>query len=165
MAKIVHRYQDKKLPPNLKIIETATGEIKTTQGSVFIRKSTGKINVEYKEFLYLNIEGLRILLSKGIKQVELGLLLTLCSNLKQNENICMQDTDEPHTTLSIAKLSGNTKQATKIKLNSLIKMGILDYSKALVKMKLKKVYRINPHIIKKGIDLDNQLATMFDDIV
>ncbi len=164
MGKVTQRYVDKKLASNLEIREKDTGKIKPTEGRVIVRKSTGKINVEYKEYLYLDLVNLRTILSKGIKQVELGLLLTLCSNLLQNENICMQDNGEPHTTLSIAELTKNTEQAAKKKLNSLVKMGLLDYSKALVKMKFKKVYRINPHIIKKGIDLDMQLATMFDDI-
>ena len=164
MTKIVQRYVDKKLPANYEIIDTTTGEIIPVDGSVILIKSEKKINASYTDFLTINLESLNIILSKGITQVQLGLLISISSNLLINENICMQDNDEPHTAISIGKIIGNTKQAAKTKLNSLIKLGLLDYSKTKVGLRYKKVYRINHCLLKKGKNLNAELQPLFDDI-
>jgi Mn-dependent DtxR family transcriptional regulator len=80
------------------------------------------------------------------------------------ENICMQDNGEPHTTSSIASLIDHSPQSTKAKLNRLIEMNLLDHSKAKYGFKEKKVFRINPHIIKKGRQLNKQLPQLFNDV-
>jgi hypothetical protein len=129
-----------------------------------VRKSTGKINVDYKEYLYLNLESLREVLSNGITQVQLALLISISTNLLQNENICMQDNGEPHSAESIGKIIGHTQQAAKTKLNKLIKLGLIDYSKTRVGIVYKKVYRINHFLLKKGINLNEKLAPLFDPI-
>lgn len=118
----------------------------------------------YNNYIMLNLECLNAILSIGIKQVELGLLISICSNLLVNENICLQDNNEPHTTSSIAKLTGHSVQATKKKLNSLKKMDLLNHSFTKYKFGQKKVYRVNPHIIRKGVHMNSILATLFNDI-
>lgn len=164
MAKLTNRYADKPLKQGHVIVDIKTGEQVPIEGKVLIRKSTGKININFQDYGYFNLEALRIILSLGIKQVELGLLVTLCSNLMQDENISLQENDEPHTTLSIAALTNQTEQAVKKKLNVLIKLGLLDYSKTMVGLKMKKVYRVNPYMIRKGKQLNGNLKSLFNDI-
>ena len=165
MENLIRRYKDTKLSKNFTVIDNTTGELAALDGNVLIRKPTGKINVNYSAFLYLNLQSLTKILSKGITQVQLGLLISISSNLLINENICMQDNDEPHTAESIGKIIGNTKQAAKIKLNSLIKLDLLSYSKTRIGLKFKKVYRINPFLLKRGIDLKDDLAELFNPIL
>jgi hypothetical protein len=164
MAKVTYRYKDKKLPKNQEIIDKTSGEVIANAGNIFRRESTGKINMDYEEYVYLELKSLRSVLSNGIKQVELGLLITLCTNLMHEENICMQDNGEPHTTSSIASLIDHSPQSTKAKLNRLIEMNLLDHSKAKYGFKEKKVFRINPHIIKKGRHLNAKLPQLFNDV-
>ena len=164
MTKIVQRYVDKKLTANYEIIEKATGEIIPVDGSIILRKSTGEINANYNNYLSLNLDSLKIILSKGITQVQLGLLISISSGLLINENICMQDNGKPHTAISIGKIIGNTKQAAKKKLNRLIKLGLLDYSKTKVGLGDKKVYRINHFLLKKGKNLNAALQPLFNPI-
>ena len=45
------------------------------------RESTGEITISSKEYVYMDTEKLKILLDKGIKQVDLALLITLSSNI------------------------------------------------------------------------------------
>lgn len=161
---LIRRYTDQKLPKDLTIIDKNTREVVALDGNVLIRRPTGKINVTYYDYLYLNLQSLTKILSKGITQVELGLLISISSNLLKNENICMQDNDEPHTAKSIGKIIGNTKHAVKTKLNSLIKLDLLSYSKTRIGLRYKKVYRINPFLLKKGIDLKDDLAELFNPI-
>ena len=164
MTKVVQVYVDKKLPSNYEIIDKATGEIIPIDGSIMLRKSTGGINASYNSFLTLNLLSLKIILSRGITQVQLGLLISISSNLLINENICMQDNGEPHTAISIGEIIGNSKQAAKTKLNSLIKLGLLNYSKTKVGLGYKKVYRINHCLLKKGKNLNAALQPLFNDI-
>jgi len=164
MAKIRPELKYNKLSPDIELTNKNTGEIHAQQGNILVSKLTGKIKVDYKEYAYIDLESLRHILSKGITQVELALLITLSSNLLQDENICMQNNGEPHTTLSIAKLINNTHQATKKKINKLIKRDLLNYSIAKVKLRSQKVYRINPHFLKKGVYLNSLLAPLFNPI-
>ncbi len=164
MEKIVKRYEDKKLQGNYEIVDKTTREFIAIDGQVVVRKSTGKINVDYNEYLYLNLESLRQVLSNGITQVQLALLISISNNLMQNENVCMQDNGEPHNAESIGKIIGHTQQAAKTKLNKLIKLGLIDYSKTKVGLAYKKVYRINPYLLKKGINLNEKLAPLFNPI-
>jgi hypothetical protein len=165
MSDVINRYVEKKLPRNLKVVDKFSGEDKAVEGSLIVRTSNGKINVPYKKYVYLNLESLNYAISNGIKQVELGLILSLCNNLMTNENICMQENGEPHNTKSIAKLIGQEVQPTRTKLKELIEKGLLNHSRTRVDLKLIKVYRINPHLIKKGLELNQQLAELFNKVI
>jgi len=164
MAKITQRYKIKKLPKNIAAVDMTSAEVVPTDGNIFTIKNSGRVNLSYYNYIMLNLECLNAILSIGIKQVELGLLISICSNLLVNENICLQDNNEPHTTSSIAKLTGHSEQATKKKLNSLKKMDLLNHSFTKYKFGQKKVYRVNPHIIRKGVHMNSILATLFNDI-
>lgn len=164
MAKIDQRYRIKKLPENIAAVDISTAEVVPTDGNIFTIKNADRINISYDNYLSLNLDCLNAILTNGVKQVELGLLISICSNLMTNENICLQDNGEPHTTSSIAKLTGHSEQATKKKLNSLEKMDLLNHSFTKYKLGKKKVYRVNPHIIKKGLHMNSILASLFNDI-
>lgn len=164
MAKITLRSKIKKLPENVAAVDTKTAEIVPTEGNIYSISDSGKMYVTYDNYLSLNLDCLTAILSKGIKQVDLGMLISICSNLIVNENICLQPNNEPHTAESVAKIIGQTEQAAKKKLNNLVKMDLLNYSHAIVGYKKRKVYRVNPHLIKKGLNMNAQLAPMFSDL-
>ena len=166
MGAVKNRYKDTKLnTTNKMLVDSETGEIVEIGNiNVMARTSTGEISINSKTFVYLDTDKLSILLANGIKQVELALLMTISSNLLLGSNICMINDDNPHTTLSIAKLIGNTEQAVKLKLNRLKHLGVLHYGIMRENKRLGKVYIVNPHIIRKGVKLKGSLATIFDDI-
>ena len=166
MGNIVSRYKDKRIyTEDSDLVLSKTGEtIDITNGTIYKRTSTGEITVNYKEYVYMDTEKIRILLGQGLSQVELALLITISNNLLIGQNICMQDDELPHTTKSFANLIGNSQQATKKKLNILISRGLLYYGKVFKEHKYGKVYVINPHIIKKGHKLNENLISLFDDI-
>ncbi|MFO0355378.1 MAG: hypothetical protein ACK50A_00375 [Sphingobacteriaceae bacterium] len=164
MAKITLRSKIKKLPENIAAVDLKTAEIMPTEGNIYTISNSDKMYVSYDNYLSLNLDCLGVVLSKGIKQVDLGMLISICSNLLTNENICLQANNEPHTAESVSRIIGQTEQAAKKKLNNLVKMDLLNYSYAIVGYKKRKVYRVNPHLMKKGLNMNAQLAPMFSDL-
>jgi hypothetical protein len=163
MKKLVHRYKDTRVPiEGREIIDMSNGEIIPVGNStLFKRTSTREITINSKEYVYIDTRNLSILLSKGIKQVDLALLFSLSNNLLINYNICLDNTGEPLNTASIAKLINNTTQSVKRKLKRLINQGLLYYG---TQNRYGKVYIINPYIIRKGRKLNGGLSELFDDI-
>ena len=162
MGTIKQRYKDTKAK---EIIDYETGEIIDLSHTGLIeRKSTNEITISSKAYVYFDTDQLFTLLDNGIKQVELALLITISSNLMIGSNICMINDSKPHTTESIAKLIGTTPQSVKLKLNSLQKIGVINYGVMKEDKRLGKVYIINPHIIRKGHKMRQSLGIMFGEI-
>ena len=69
-----------------------------------------------------------------------------------------------HKTSTIASLTGHSEQAVKLKLNRLIKAGLLHYGIIKEIKRLGKVYVMNPHFIRKGVKFSASLSELFDDI-
>ena len=166
MGSVTHRYRDSKIALNSKkIADVETGEIfEIGDANLMKRINTGEITINSKAYVYLDTDVLMYLIKQGIRQVDLALLVTLSSNLLTGCNICMQNEDEPHTTLTIGEMTGNSKQAVKIKLNRLIDLGLLHYGVLKEKKGLGKVYIVNPHLIRKGLKFKPSLAVLFEDI-
>jgi hypothetical protein len=151
---------------NTQLYNTETGlltEIKNAD--LYKRITTNEVSINYEEYVYLDTLKLKILLAKGIKPVDLALLVTLSCNLLNRYCVCMENEEEPHTTKSIAKLAGGTVQSVKTKLNRLISEGVLAYTISKSNEKWGKVYIMNPHIIRKGVILSKSICEIFDDIV
>jgi predicted transcriptional regulator len=162
MGTIKQRYKDSKAK---EIIDYETGEvIDISYTGLIERKSTDEISINSKAYVYLDTEQLFTLLANGIKQVELALLISISNNLMIGSNICMINDEKPHTTESIAKLIGTTTQSVKLKLNSLVKIGVIHHGIMKENKRLGKVYIVNPHIIRKGHKMKQSLGTVFDEI-
>ena len=170
MGTIKKEYKDKKFAANIdELVDPKTGEIfDLKEINLIIRKETGNFSINTPSYVYLDTYKLSILIKNGIKQVDLALLISLSINLhyynNAGYNICMED-DHPHTTKSIGQLINNCPQATKNKLNSLIKLGLLYYGEIKEKKSWGKVYILNPHLIRKGKFLKKYLKEIFNDIV
>ena len=166
MGKIIDVYKNKRIQlSSNEVSDINTGEIfKLSKDSINEGIKTGEIMIDYKNYFTLDMESLNILLGNKIKQVELALLISIANNLMLGFNICLDSEDNPHTTESISFLVGNTVQATKKKLNSLILSGLLFYGILPKKKRLGKVYIINPHVLKKGKKLDKNIAPLFNDV-
>jgi hypothetical protein len=121
--------------------------------------------VQSKSYLYLDVDRLKILHALRISQVELGFLMLISTNLMSYYNICRNEDDKPHTADSIGKLIGESRQNAKRKLDSLVDKNILAQVTYPDLKHLKKVYAVNPHILRKGKDLSEYLFNIFYDFV
>jgi len=166
MGEVKRRYKDKKLNTiNKMLFDSNTGELSDIGNiTVMERKDSGEIMINSKAYVYLDTNCLTSLLLKGIKEVDLALLITLSSNLLIGHNICMRNEFDPHTTATIAKQCGYTVQAVKMKLNRLLKQNVLYYGTFKDKKSMGKVYVVNPHLIRKGNKLRAILGDIFNDI-
>ena len=169
MGTIKREYIDKKFAPNIdELIDPITGEyfdLKKT--NLISREETGNFSINSSSYVYFDTYKMSILIKNGIKQVDLALIASLSSNLylynNIGYNICMEN-EHPHTTKSISLLINNSPQATKIKLNSLIELGILYHGEIKEKKSWGKVYVLNPHLVRKGKILRGYLKEIFNDI-
>lgn len=164
MGKIVNRYKDKKIRLyGNEIVDIETGEIINIGNSTLMkRSSTNQITINSKEYVYVDTQILTNLLKKGLRQVDLALLLSLSNNLLINHNICLDDYGEPLKTSTIGLLVNNTVQAVNRKLNRLIQLGLLYYGSYKHYKSSGKVYILNPHIIRKGRYLSSGLPNLFN---
>lgn len=165
MEEITRLYRKKKLDlEDLEITDKKTGEIKEfSKGSITQTFVTNQVLYNYQSFVYLNTIRLTELVN-NIKPGDLALLVTISLNLLYNYNICMLDKEKPHTTSSISKIIGNSVQATKVKLDRLVALGVLAYQKIPGRKDLGKVYIVNPLYIKLGDKHSESLPKIFGDI-
>ena len=88
------------------------------------RKPTGFCDFDYRRYAFLNTTAFKDLHSRH-KPIEMALLTVLIASIEQTFNICMQSSEQAHSTKSIAGLIGETPQSTRRKLKSLITGGVL----------------------------------------
>ena len=161
IIKIEYKYTQLNITGN-EIIDRETGEAFDISNAAILKKTeTGKISIHYASFIYLNIEKLRGLLEKKIKQIDLALLISMSINLLISKNISLKDDDTPHTASSIGKLIGLSEQSTKLKLNRMEDEGLLHYGTLKQEKHFGKVYVLNPSLIKKGLSFSNSLIELF----
>lgn len=148
------------------LVDKETWEVEEFKNSIMVKKiKTSEVTFHSKSYLYLDTDRLKMLHSHGIREVELGLLILMSSNLSFALNICMQDDGTPHKTLSISKLVNKTPQDTNIKLKRLVEFGVLAYQKIPAHEHLGKVYIVNPNLIRRGKDFSNFIPTIFNDFM
>lgn len=166
MGEIKRKYKRTRIDTSKnQLLDTETGEvIEIKNASLYKTVPTNEVSIDYRNYVYLDTDKIPILLTKGVKQVELGLLLTLACNIQNRFCVCLKDGDEPHSTKSIAEMVGETPQSVKAKLNNLVEMGVLAYDLSKGNESWGKVYILNPHVIKKGIKLSQSVCEIFDDI-
>ena len=166
MGQVVNRYKDLKLDIyGNEIVDLSTGEVHDlANDSLYKRSDEKKININYKNYIYLDTDALLSTLKLDLKQIDLGLLVSISNNLKMNHNICLDNNDDPLTTKKIGDLVNNTVQAVKKKLNNLAKAKLLYHGKVKGSGFNRKVYIVNPHFIKRGVKLEKFLSELFDGI-
>ena len=148
--KVLYSYTQLNISGN-EIADTETGETFDMSNSVLLKRTeTGKISISYPFYNFINSKKIIDLIESGIKDVDLALLICMSLNILKGENICLNNNDDPHSTDSIAKMIGQTIQATKVKLNRLINLDLIHYGTINHRRNLGKVYVINPNILKKG---------------
>ena len=89
MGKVVNRYKDSKLKISGKeIVDPSTGEVHDLgNDSLYKRSDEKKININYKNYIYLDSDALMKILKLKIRQIDLSLLVSISNNLKINHNI------------------------------------------------------------------------------
>jgi response regulator of citrate/malate metabolism len=129
MKRMVRLYKDTYLKMDKKIlVDSQTGEIVNVRNaSIIKREEVEKIQFNSTFYNYIDTHSLKNVLNNNLKQVDLALLLTMSSNLLMNYNICLDGKDNPLTADSIAQTTGQSRQSTKRKINSLISHGLLFY--------------------------------------
>ena len=148
--------------PTGEIMIPETGEIiSTSDGALLKLSQNGLAKVSYKHYNYIDTDTIPLLLRKGLTQTELGFLQVISSNLLMKYNICLQADDSPHTSDTIAELCQESVQSVNRKIRKLINHNIL-YKGEM--NRYKKVYVVNPHILKKGVDFSIDLLPLFDEI-
>ena len=144
------------------IVDVATGEQFDISNSTLLKKtSRGEFSVNYSSFNYINNDKLRDLITAGIKDVDLALILCMSLNLIKGQNICLAENDEPHSTASIAKMINQKEQPVKMKLNRLIELGLIYYGVVKQIGYNSKVYVVNPNFLKKGKTFNIFLKELF----
>lgn len=139
-----------------------TGELlDVSDGALYKVERTNMVKINYKQYVYVDTERIRLSFQKGVSQSLMGFLIMLSSDLMMEYNICMIDKETPHTTKSIADLVGETEQSARRKLNDLKSLGLL-YEGPL--NRFSKVFVLNPHFVKKGVEFNKRLTVLFDDI-
>jgi hypothetical protein len=164
MGRIIPQYNTEQLNLNSKeLVATSTGEVVNIENAnIFKSTITNKVAINYSSFVFLDTNQIILLLEKGLKHEELALLVILSNQIQMESNICIQDSEIPHTTSSIAKYINSSQQAAKRKLNKLITIGAIYYGP--INRNSKKVYVINPHIIKKGKTIKQNIVAIFHEI-
>jgi predicted transcriptional regulator len=144
------------------LVDGETGELFDVEDStVYANKFTGKIKIDYADFVMVEIIQLKILMRLGAKQEDIALLTILATQIEIGTNICLSELGKPHDTKSIAYLCNCTVQSAKRKLNRLIKLGAMAHDKFNT---MKKVYAINPHVVKKGKDTMPIVVSKFKEL-
>ena len=166
MGKVVNRYKDSKLKISGKeIVDPSTGEVHDLgNDSLYKRSDEKKININYKNYIYLDSDALMKILKLKIRQIDLSLLVSISNNLKINHNICLDNNDDPLNTKNIGDLVNNSEQAVQKKINNLVDANLLYHGKVKGSGFNRKVYIVNPHFIKRGVKLEKFLSGLFDGI-
>lgn len=161
------RYKENSLDPERwALIDKQSGSVEEFKNKMINEViPTNQVSVHYKHYFLLDTDRLEVLLTNGVKDIELGVLLVISSNLHSAFNICRKPDDTPHNTKSISKIFGQTEQATKKKLNRLIKHGVLAHTIIPNQKNLGKVYIVNPYLIKRSKYMDEYMNRLFFDIV
>lgn len=148
--------------PTGEILIPNTGEIINISDGALIKLSpSGLVKVSYNHYNFIDTDMTTILLKKGVTQTELGFLQVITSNLLMKYNICLQKDDTPHTSHTIAKLCQESLQSVNRKIKKLINLNILFKGEMY---RYKKVYVVNPHVLKKGVEFNSELLTYFNEI-
>lgn len=166
MANISFKKIIKKVEINSQeVADTQTGEIFDLKNMNLVDfQSADYINIDSKTYFYVDTNDLFALILKGITHAELGLLIILATSIQSGSNICMLNKDDPHSTKTIAKLVNCSVQSVKGKINRLIKLDALFYGVVPEQKRLRKVYVINPHVLRMGRKFNKSLATIFNPI-
>jgi len=143
-----------------------TGELEEFTNGVIIQKiPTNLVTIHSNSYLSFNTEGLKVLQSKGITEIEMGLLMLISGNLSFHYNICMNDEKVPYTPLAISHMIKQKRQSVKRKLNRLVDLNILAYEKIPGNENLGKVYLVNPYLLRRGKEFSDYLTKIFYDFV
>lgn len=165
MGQTKRKYKHTSINPSKhQLYNVETYELRTVRNAYLWESSaTSEIEVSYNQYIYLDTNQIVARLSKGLKQVDLALLISISNRLLNKYNIVMHDKDKPHSTASIAKLVGETPHSVRNKLRRLEKQGLIAYKKLEDKKSWGKVYIVNPHFIKKGRDYKDCITKLFED--
>ncbi len=148
------------------LINKETSEIMNLKkGKITVIAPTGQVRVNSKSYVYLDTERLKVLRENGMTDIELGMLVLMTANLSFESNICMKDDKQPHTSLSISQMMGQTQQAVLKKLKRLIDLGVLVKGTFANMKHLGTVYLVNPHFIRRGKNFSGHLSNIFNDFV
>lgn len=159
------KFMEKALDPKW-IVINENGEPLDPQKENLVQKvPVNKTTFPYKSYVWVNNESIKRLVQNGITEVELGLLILMSTYLSPFYNTCDKEDHTPHTAASLSNKLGQKERSVKRKLNRLIKLQALAYEKFPGYKRKKKVYFINPNVIKLGKEFDPVLNNYFNAII
>ena len=146
------------------LVDAGTGEVHDNKDGTFLQvENSDQHKMSYNNYCSLDLDKIPILLSKGLGQSELGLIIIMASNIEMQSQICMQEnTNKPHTSKSISELCNESVQSINRKIKRLIKFNLV--YKGRYYPYEHNVFVINNHLLKRGVYFKNELIDMFLDI-
>lgn len=144
------------------LVNKNTGEEKSLPRDVlgFVVDTKRRI-MKYDEYFSIDSSLLRKLQDTDLNLQHLGLIVKIAVFLTSGSNICLRQDKSPLTTKDISKQINRTERATKLLLNKLENLEIVRHAK--LKNFRKKVYVINPYLVKKGSEIDQETLVLFPD--
>lgn len=147
------------------LINKDTGEIvQLKRGeTLMISTDTKKMKAESKSYFTIDSDRLNTLVANGIKEVDLGLLLILASNIEFSTNRCMDENNTPFTIRALSQLLNQSEHTVGRKLKRLISLNLVARTKHSKALKRSYFY-VNPYLMRRGKDLADFLQQEFQDI-
>lgn len=128
-----------------------------------ISTDTKKMKAESKSYFTIDSDRLNTLVANGIKEVDLGLLLILASNIEFSTNRCMDENNTPFTIRALSQLLNQSEHTVGRKLKRLISLNLVARTKHSKALKRSYFY-VNPYLMRRGKDLADFLQQEFQDI-
>jgi hypothetical protein len=117
-----------------------------------------------KHCLILDTDALNIVKS-NLSYSDFGALIRMCENVSWDFNVLLtSDKTIPHTNSSIAKELNITGEGARKILNKLVSKNILAYCICYPAGFKKKVYILNPSLMRRGNKFKNAVSSMFRDL-
>lgn len=131
-------------------------------GELMGRKRQNKVQINSKEYVYLDINRLNYLVSNGIKTSTLGFLFKIVPFAEMITNKLITDEGTPQTSGSLSKAIGMRQQSVIRSLKELVDLDLIALHKSLKKGE-RQFYCLNPYLIRRGASVSNLLPELFND--
>jgi hypothetical protein len=141
-----------------------TGELLGSNVSIKEIIVTDETIYKSKHCLILDTDALNIVKS-NLSYSDFGALIRMCENVSWIYNVLMtSDNTMPHTNSSIAKELNITGEGARKILNKLVSKNILAYCICYPAGFKKKVYILNPSLMRRGNKFNNSVCSIFRDL-
>jgi hypothetical protein len=140
-----------------------TGEVLPEGATVKLTQIADESLYKSTNFLVLDTDALKAIKS-NLSYSDFGALIRMCENVSWIYNVLMtSDKTIPHTNSSIAKELNITGEGARKILKKLVSKNILAYCICFPSGFKKKVYILNPSLMRRGNKFNNSVNSIFRD--